>query len=186
MRIILARHGETNHGRTGWISPREMADWIRVHDEADLTPAAAPQTAIDAATTADLIVSSTLRRAVQTAQRLPLKQPLLSEAVFCEADLPYPDWRWPKLPVSTWTTLFRLAWFCGYSNHAESRQATTARAQIAADRLIALAQEHGKVLLVCHGIMINLIAKQLIAKGWAGPALPAHDYWQFSAYHPEH
>jgi hypothetical protein len=110
------------------------------------------------------------------------KSPLIEE-VFCEADLPYGHWNIPKLPLSVWGVLFRLAWFCGYSSNVESLLRAEARALCAAKRLLALARKNGSVFLVGHGIMNMLIAKQLLAMGWSGPKRPVNKYWQFSVYH---
>ena len=96
---------------------------------------------------------------------------------------PYPGWHFPKLPASVWVAIFRVAWFFGYAANAESIESATARARAGAERLIQLAEENDSVFLVGHGIMTALIAKQLLALGWIGPARPSHGYWQFSTYH---
>lgn len=183
MRIVLARHGKPNLRHIRWIAPREMEEWIRLYNHAGVVPDYVPLETVEAASTSGVVVTSTLRRSMQSAQYLLKNQLHLTEQVFCEAELPHPRWHLPRLPASAWVTLFRLAWFFGYSTNAESVRNATARARVAAERLIQLAKENDSVFLVGHGVMTALIAKHLLALGWVGPARPAHNYWQFSIYH---
>lgn len=100
-----------------------------------------------------------------------------------EAHLPYPDWGLPFLPSRFWRLVFRGAWFLGFSSHTEPVGESTERARAAADRLIALAEEHGSVLLMGHKIMNALIARELRRRGWKGPMFPLlSGYWQPSRY----
>lgn len=160
-----------------------MENWIETYNNAEVVLEGVPQETLVAAHTSGVVVASTLRRSMQSAQYLSNNETLLSEQVFCEAGLPYSRWHLPKLPPSAWAAFFRLAWFLGYSANAESVENARVRARVAAERLIHLANEYGSVFLVGHGIMTTLIAKHLLALGWVGPAHPAHNYWQFSTYH---
>lgn len=182
MRIILARHGRPDLPVGAWIAPRQMREWIVHYDQADLTGDEAPAATLAAAADAALIVSSPLRRCRQSAQRLAPQRAVLSEEIFREADMPYPAWRYPRLPLAVFGVCFRLAWFCGFSRHAETLAEAQARAGAAAQRLIGLAEEHGSVFLMGHGVMTLLIARQLQAQGWTGPKRPANRHWQFSIY----
>lgn len=183
MRIILARHGKPDLRRSRSMAPREMENWIETYNNAEVIFEDVPAQTIETAHSSEIVVASTLRRSIQSAQYLSNSETLLFEQVFCEAGLPYSRWHLPKLPAPAWAAFFRLAWFLGYSANAESVEKAKARAQTAAERLIHLANEHGSVFLVGHGIMTTLIAKHLLALGWVGPARPTHDYWQFSTYH---
>ena len=82
--------------------------------------------------------------------------------------------------------MFRSAWFLGFAAHTESIGSSSVRAGQAADRLIELAERHGSVLLLGHGIMNVLIAWQLRKRGWRGPLhLLLKDYWKPSIYRKE-
>jgi broad specificity phosphatase PhoE len=183
MEIILARHGKPNLQQLAWITPRQMKDWILLYDQADLLVGEVPPATLKNATESGVIVCSTLRRCVQSAEQLTRNRAFTAEEVFCEADLPHPDWHFPRLPFWLWNAVFRLAWFCGFSANAEPRAQAAARARNAAERLIELARENGSVFLVGHGIMTMLIAGQLLTLGWTGPKRPANKYWQFSVFH---
>jgi broad specificity phosphatase PhoE len=182
MEIVLARHGKPNLQYWTWITPYQMKEWIHRYNQADvLIDKISPDTLKKA--DQSVVVSSTLLRGVQSAQALSQTKPILTEEVFCEADLPYGHWTMPKLPFSIWVTLFRIAWLCGYSSNAESLSQTKVRARCAAERLVELAQENGSVFFVGHGIINRLIAKELLALGWSGTQQPANKYGQFSIYH---
>jgi broad specificity phosphatase PhoE len=182
MEIILARHGKPNFKLWSWITPRQMKDWIKFYNQADILIENVPLETLKKATESGVIVSSTLSRCVQSAQQLIRDRALLTEEIFCEADLPHMLWRFPKLPLSVWGIVFRLAWFCGFSANAEPLVRATTRARNAAERLVELSRENGSVFHVGHGIMTMLIAKQLLASGWTGPKRPVNKYWQYSVY----
>ncbi|MCM2318531.1 MAG: histidine phosphatase family protein [Pseudomonas sp.] len=182
MQITLARHGKPDLKLDSWVSPMAMPDWLRHYDQAGIVAGEAPATTLAQAAAAGVLASSTLPRCVQSAQRLAPGREFLREALFCEAELPYPHWLYPKLPPLAWEALFRLAWFYGLSALARPRLATELRAHEAAQRLIQLAREHDSVFLVGHGLMILLIARELLALGWRGPKRPVSGYWQCSVY----
>ena len=129
-----------------------------------------------------MVVCSTALRCIESARRIAPGREILANAVYREAGLPHNLWAVPKLPPEFWALAFRLAWFCGFSAHAESYAEAIARARLAAEQLIALAQAHGQVLMVGHGIVNVLIARGLLAMGCAGPKRPATRHWGFSVY----
>ena len=53
---------------------------------------------------------------------------------------------------------------------------------LAAEKLIKLAKRNDKIIVVGHGFMNRLIAKELRDKGWKGPSSPGKKYWQFGQY----
>lgn len=182
MQITLVRHGKPDLRLESWVAPMEMEDWLRHYDQAGIVPAPVPATTQEQAQAARVVASSTLPRSLQSAQQLAPGREVFSDELFCEAELPCPHWQYPKLPPMAWSAMFRLAWFYGYSAHAEPLPQTRWRARQAAMRLIQLAQENDSVLLVGHGVMTMLIARELLALGWSGPKRPTAGYWQCSVY----
>jgi broad specificity phosphatase PhoE len=182
MEIVLARHGRPKLGQRSWATPRQLADWIRAYDEGGVFVEEVPPHIRAKVVQSGWIVSSPLLRCMQSAQALAPLRKICSVEVLREAGLPHALWGFPRLPLSVWTPLFRVAWFCGYSANSESLGLARDRAGIAATRLIELAREHQTVFVMGHGIMTALIAKQLTLKGWVGPKRPVHGYWQFSVY----
>ncbi|TLX56645.1 fructose-2,6-bisphosphatase [Stutzerimonas nosocomialis] len=183
MQITLVRHGEPDHNGARWCTPREMKTWIEGYNQADIIEKPLPAALQQLADEAGAVVSSSLSRCQQSTHHLVGEPQCVNDRLFAEAHLPYPDLDFPRLPVRVWRTLFRGAWFLGFSRHTESIGQSSERARQAAERLIALAQEHGSVLLMGHGIMNILIARHLRAQGWKGPQLLfLRDYWHPSTY----
>jgi broad specificity phosphatase PhoE len=185
MEIVLARHGKPNLRHWAWITPRQMREWIQIYNAAEILIKEIPPDTLKKASNTGIVVSSPMTRCVQSARALCRDSALVIEEMFFEAELPYGNWNVPKLPLSVWGVLFRLAWFCGYSENSESFAQAEKRAHCAAGRLVTLAKENGSVFLVGHGIMSMLIAKQLLSMGWEGPKRPVNKYWQFSVYYAQ-
>ncbi|WP_349572441.1 histidine phosphatase family protein [Azotobacter salinestris] len=183
MRIILVRHGRPDHSAARWCSPAQMKDWIACYNEADVAGHELPDRLVALAAEAGVVVCSSVARCVQSRALLGTDCCRQPDPLFAEAHLPYPDWPFPRLPASLWRLLFRSAWFCGFARHTEPIRESNRRAGAAADRLVQLAEAHGSVLLMGHGIMNVLIARQLRRRGWAGPRhLLMKGYWHASVY----
>jgi broad specificity phosphatase PhoE len=182
MQIVLARHGKPRLDQWAWITPRELGDWLRAYNAADVLVGGASPLTATRAVQSGVIVSSPLRRCLQSARALAPGREILAEEVFREAGIPHAPWRFPPLPFAVWSLFFRLAWVCGYSSNSESLSLARLRARIAAERLITLARQHDSVFVVGHGIMTALIARQLVLKGWCGPKRPAHRHWEHCIY----
>ena len=182
MEIVLARHGRPGLDQGSWITPHEVAEWVRAYNESGVVLGDPPRDVCAKAGGCGAILSSPLTRCVESARALAPSRDIVTQEALREAGLPYPSWGFPRLPPSVWIVLFRLAWFLGYSGNSESVAMAKSRARGAATRLIEIAGEHQSVFVMGHGIMTALIVKQLIEMGWVGPKRPAHGYWQFSVY----
>ena len=180
MQITLMRHGKPILDASGWMGPVDVGDWIRRYDVAEVEAGAPPASWL-LAQTAALVVSSTAPRAQSSVQRLG-RTASVSDAIFCEAPLPFSNWRRPRLPATVWVVLFRLMWFMGYARNAEPVLFTKGRAKSAAQRLAAQA-EGGPVLLVGHGLMNRFIGQALVAQGWVPTRSQAKgSYWGSCTY----
>jgi broad specificity phosphatase PhoE len=182
MEIVLGRHGKPKVDQWALIAPRHLAHWIRAYNAADILIDDIPPQTLKRAVRSGIIASSPLHRCVRSAQLLGPSQSLVIEELFREAGIPYANWGFPRLPLSVWAVIFRVAWFCGYSSNSEPLSRAKIRARHAAERLIELAQQHESVFVVGHGIMTMLIAKELLRMGWSGPKRPANKYWQYCVY----
>lgn len=182
MEIILMRHGKPLLAQSGRISAAEMGRWINNYNLSEVGQEDIPTSSLnlDGVT----VVSSTASRALSSAHALGC-QPTVVDAIFCEAELPYARWRYLRLPAGIWSVFFRILWFLGYSHGVESRAVARVRAGMASQKLIALAQS-GPVLLIGHGVMNRLIAKELKAQRWEGPAKLKNSYWSTNLFHAHH
>ena len=174
------RHGKPLLTQTDWIAPIKMEQWIEHYNLSEVETDGIPINSLKLASSASCIVASTSSRALSSVQALG-RTASVADSMFCEAQLPFALWRFPRLSPFIWAAFFRLLWFFGYSQNSESIQVTKTRAKAAALKLISLA-EKGPVLLVGHGIMNHLIAKELIALGWSSSTRQESKYWSTSVY----
>jgi len=75
-----------------------------------------------------------------------------------------------------------MLWLLGYSKNSESLKESKSRALQSANILIELADKHGRVLFVGHGVYNRLLANELKSMGWSGPKSPGSKYWSFGVY----
>jgi len=123
-----------------------------------------------------------LKRSVESAQwlaqtRMVEIDPDLREAGLPESiNIPLP------LPPGAWVVIARVAWWLNLCRAEESIAQTRVRASRATDRLAALAQLHGTVLVVGHGMFNRLIGADLLRCGWNGPRILPRRYWTTATF----
>lgn len=180
--IALVRHGRPHFDHDAWLAPRELAQWIADFNRCSIVNDPAPPRVLALANQAGIVISSTLERSIQSAGSLATSPEPAADPMFIEAGLPHNDWPAPRLPVGLWLLLFRCAWFVGFSANAESRTLATCRAKLAAGRLTTLAQQHGSLLLVGHGVFNRMLGSQLRARGWDRTSRPSSRWWGVTIY----
>jgi len=181
MEIILLRHGKPDFSTAKRIAIRELPKMIATYNCAGVSQLP-PASSVQMARACKHVVCSDLLRSVQSAKLLGVEQIDLSEPLFREADLPVTLWPSMKMSPYFWLVVFRILWFFGHSADGESITQARLRAATAMQQLDTLAQTHGRVLFVGHGILNQFIAKELLSYGWQGPKRPARDHWGFSRY----
>jgi len=183
IKIILARHGRPAWDFRTPIPGHGLGEWLRGEADAPLDSSQRPSADLERLSRmAKCLVTSPLRRSRDSAQLLaPATAPLV-DPCFREAELPCAIRSGLRLRPGLWEWLARSAWFCGWSGGAESFKAARARASRAASLLAAHAESSGAVVLVGHGLMNILIARQLRIAGWHGPRFPSPQHWTFGVY----
>ncbi|WP_227521310.1 histidine phosphatase family protein [Raoultella sp. T31] len=182
MEIILMRHGKPGFTDTKKVAAHEMSEWIEHYDLSDISDNQPPEACRVIARRARMTASSHLPRAISSGTTLNL-EPKIVDDIFREAELPI--YRIPVLRLSpfSWIVFFRLIWLCGMSKEAESLSMAKKRARRAADILINNAKEHdGPILLMGHGIMNRLIAKELTSLGWKEHTRAGKGYWSAGVF----
>lgn len=179
MQIVLMRHGKPDMPHYPGLKAYEMERWIETYNQAGLSADSHPQaSAIALAGQSNVIVTSDLRRSIDSALKFGVCRLVLTDGIFREADLPYSSGSFLKLPASVWAAYFRVLWLLGYSNHCESLRLFRTRVAEAASRLVELARQHESVLFVGHGIMNQFIVRELLSSGWVSSATNARRYWE--------
>jgi broad specificity phosphatase PhoE len=181
MRITLLRHGKPAFELKGSAAAKDLKEIARSYDLSGIvgTP---PKETVTAIKGNHLVVCSHLTRSIESAKALGYYEALLEEPLFRETAIPHFNSGSIKLPISVWVVILRILWLFGFSKNGESLADTRQRARRGAQELILLAEEHQTVLLVGHGFMNLLIAKELKKAGWLGPAKPGNGFWEYGVY----
>lgn len=166
-RIILVRHGKPSLSRSVWIDWRGYRDWWRQYDEGGLAEMQnIPAEVQTLANEADLIISSPLRRAVETARLLRASAPDQLDEDLVEAALPPPHLGPIKFRPKTWGVLARVFWYCGWSDGLESHKTARQRANKMALKLAGHTKDGKTVLVTAHGWYNRMLKGSLQKQGW--------------------
>ncbi len=180
--IAIARHGKPALSRAVQLNRHQYRDWWRMYDAGGLAPGQSPPpTLCQLGEQADLVLTSTLRRALETAQAVHGAKPIVQEELFIEAALPPPPLPGRYNP-GAWGVLARAAWWLGMAGEEESRREADARALKAALFLIAKAETGENVLLLAHGWFNRMIRPHLLNQGWACRTDGGDAYWSHRLY----
>lgn len=183
VRIILVRHGRPAWDFQTPICGRDFGEWRRGEDHAPLDPGSRPSPALERLIeSATCVFTSPLRRSRESAALLAAGVSPVVAPEFREADLPSGFRSGLRLRPELWGLLARTAWFCGWSTGVDNFRMVRERAANAAKLLQERAARGGVVVLVGHGMMNILIARELRAAGWRGPRMPSRRHWGFGVY----
>lgn len=166
MEIILVRHGKPVEATEQKISAKVFLFWLNDYDQSRVDLTSFPSNELIELCRDAYIVSSTLPRAVHSAQIASLQPPkqqfqLLNEMQIPNHPLPY------KFSIPYRIFINRILWLLGFSGKVESFKEAKKRAQWMAITLINIAVEHRSVVVFGHGLMNREISKELIKLGWA-------------------
>lgn len=163
-RIHLVRHGVCAHEHDGtWIGAEGQQRFIELYDAAGIRDDP-PAEVVELARASEVLAASTLRRAIESIQRLaPGREAhltsLLRESPFELArKIPL------RLPVETWDAInFAVN---GYSIWRRRPTPELARAGEAAEWLLSKTPSHGALLAVTHGDFRRFLWAALVDRGW--------------------
>jgi hypothetical protein len=184
--ITLTRHGRPALSRKVLLNADEYRAWWARYEVGGILPGqCAPPALIETAKAAQVVASSTRRRALESAGLAAPGRALASDPIFIEAPLPPPPLpRWLRLSPRIWGFVTRfLWWFFDVHFDQESRAQAEARAELAADRLIEMAGS-GDVILFAHGFFNTLIARVFKARGWRYAVNDGWKYWSIKRFDP--
>ena len=178
MRIVLVRHGKPGVVSRDSIAGRDIGRWVRHYNDAGISRELAPPAALrDLASSAGCLLTSSLRRARESAAWLSASKEVRVDPELREAALPDSLAVSIRLSPRVWVPLARVAWWLNWCDSDETIGATRQRARRVADRLGALAAEYGSVVAIGHGMFNRFVASQLRRRGWRGPTVWSRRYW---------
>lgn len=185
MEISLIRHGKSQLTENDKITCLDFKNWIDKYDYSGVFQESTyPSETTGKVANAKIVITSDLKRAVQSAKLLNPDVKIIPDPLFRETELPTRSMNILdiKLRPSIWAIIMRLLWFCGYSNDCESVSKAKLRAKKASQQLIKYAEEYKSVVLVGHGFFNILIAKELQKKGWKGKRKTGSKHWNCTTY----
>ena len=183
--ITLARHGRPDADRTVRINAKGYGEWWANYDRVGLREdSKPPRDLIEAVKKADILLASTLPRAIATAHAVAEPERIETLPIFVEAPLPPPPLPGLFLKPPTWGVLSRIAWWLGYSGGTESRREAEVRAESAADHLVQTAASGAEVLLFAHGWFNRMLRPALKRRGYDCVVDGGDSYWSYRRYEP--
>ncbi|ENH96052.1 hypothetical protein J416_12644 [Gracilibacillus halophilus YIM-C55.5] len=184
MEISLIRHGKSKFTDNHPITGEEFKNWVKSYDDIGVFKEHLyPQETLNKIQSVNIVISSDLKRSIESAKLLHQNINITSMPLFRETELPIPLIKGIKLNPNVWLFTLRCLWFLGYSRDCESIFNAKLRAQKAAQVLIEQAQEHKSIALVGHGVFNMFIRKELLKKGWIGKRKTSSKHWSCMTYY---
>ncbi|MGG3799725.1 histidine phosphatase family protein [Metabacillus fastidiosus] len=185
MDISLIRHGKSTFTENKKINCAAFQSWVKQYDcngvfEEDCYPAGTTEIIKQA----HLVITSNLKRSIDSAKILNPAIKTINSSLFCETELPIPSKKLGaiKLNPNTWAIILRCLWFLGYSNGCESYNEARQRAKKAAHILADYANKHKSVVLVGHGFFNRLIGTELRKMNWKNKKKMSSKHWYCTTY----
>jgi broad specificity phosphatase PhoE len=181
--LIIARHGKPSLSRKVFMTWDGYREWWGRYDAGGIVPnQRLPVKLLTWINKADLIISSPLRRAVESAEYAAGRSVDLVDERLIEAALPSPPLGRLKLRPKSWGTLARIVWYIGWSDgmesHADARQRANEMCDVLADHAAG-----GKIVYVsAHGWFNRMLKGSLLKRGWKMKSQNGDLHWSFRRY----
>jgi len=175
MEIILIRHGKPTSAINSVLTAAEFTTWVRHYNFSDVSKSSRPNEKLPGNKDFAYVVSSDLKRAIHSTEIYTAKSPQETFRLFREMEIP--RYKIPfRLKAWTWVYLNRALWMLGLKGSFESYKQAKHRAELAASKLVELANEKNEVVLFGHGYMNLHIRRSLVKQGWL-LSCKSNDFW---------
>jgi len=175
--IIFIRHAKVDSENSKKIDAVSLKHWVDQYDNAAIcADSLATQETKDVVSQADIILTSTLQRTIDTAKVLGTAI-YESNALFNEVAIPNITIPFFKFKPKSWLVIIRVLSLLGFGKAGASLKASKLQANEGSKRLMELSKEHDTVVLVGHGGMNWLLRKVLVKEGWTLEADPSSKNW---------
>ncbi|MED1599796.1 histidine phosphatase family protein [Alkalihalophilus marmarensis] len=185
MEISLIRHGKSQFNEKKRVTCAEFERWVDNYNASGVhRQAIYPPETLLKITSANVLITSDLKRSIDSAAILHPEGITITHSLFRETELPtlHAKHLSIRLKPSTWAVFLRLLWFGGYSNACESVSEAKGRAEKATEQLITYAKESQSVAIVGHGFFNRFISKELQRQGWKGKKKSGTKHWSCTTY----
>ena len=183
MRILLVRHGEPDMKEYTSGKDGTYGEWLKKYNASGIRQEMRPpEELLKLIEDVDVLISSDLKRALDSARLLAGNKVIMQNPIFREFELPENKKKYPKFSPEIWSTIFRILWFTGYSNKSENFTDAKIRIKDSAEKLEDLAIKHSEIVLVGHGLMNRFIGMELKKQGWKKRRNGGKGYWCYFEY----
>lgn len=167
-RILLVRHGRSQHVQTERIDVEGFARWRESYEAAGIDERhETPEELRAIAVSSGVIVASEAPRAVQSARLLDPRREVIASPLLHELELVPPNIRGVRMGMVGWAVAYGVRWLVRAAlRRPHVSAAEVERARAAADWLSELAERHGSVLAVTHASFRALLSRRLLELGW--------------------
>jgi hypothetical protein len=168
LQIYLIRHAKPNVKKNWFYSADEARQYVSDYNSAPIIPFDISLVKVNLGPN-HIIYCSSLPRSQETALKIFGDNfPVVSDSVFREFEIRMIAANsFFKMPLGIWQAFSRGSWMLGFNHRGiESHQQAKLRAQRAAENLIKVARDEETAVLVAHGMLNGVIAKELKKKGW--------------------
>lgn len=184
--IIVIRHGKPALSRNILLTWRGYREWWGRYDESGLAEGQMPPENVEKlAQNADMIISSSLPRALETARACAGREPDMITDELIEAALPSPPLGPIRLEPRGWGTISRIIWILGYSSGQETHMEANRRRDRAADILVEKASGGKTVFVAAHGWFNYMLKGALKRRGFRCVENHGSRYWAYRRYEKE-
>ena len=165
--IIIARHGKPELSRKVRLNWKEYREWWLKYQISGLKKEQkVPKRLKKWAEKSDIVISSSLLRAMESATLASGREPDFIYEDLVEAPLPSPYLGSIKIRPKSWGTWSRIVWYFGWSDGMESHKS----ARVRADNMSGILADHskgGKIIYVSgHGWFNRMLKGSLKKQGW--------------------
>lgn len=184
LEINLVRHGKSLYNDKNRITVENYKIWSEYYDSSGVNiEKSYPAFTLEKVSSANLLLTSCLKRAIDSAAYLSPNSQVAASSLFRETELPLlKGFGRIKLRPVIWEFLLRALWLAGFSSKCESFKEAQYRAQEAADILIEFAGKYSKVTLVGHGFFNYLIASELKKHQWKAGSRISFKHWVCTSF----
>jgi len=131
---------------------------------------------------ADVVISSSLLRAQESAELASGRKPDFVYDELIEAALPSPHLGSLKIRPKSWGTWARIAWYFGWSDGMESHKDARIRANAMCD-VLAEHAKGGKIVYVsAHGWFNRMLKGSLMKRGWKCKSQNGDLHWSYRRF----
>lgn len=164
--IILIRHGRPSHEEPRWLNARDAARWLELYDHSGIAKGDIPPAdLLEFASTANIIVSSDLPRAHQSANILAGGRDVVVTPMLRESRM-RPLWLPVRMPVGWWRVAIVARWLFSMAYGGSSATYELHRSREAVRWLIRLSHQNNTVVVVTHNAFRFLLLHRLRLNGW--------------------